>query len=199
MHPKDQRTGVWFNGSELLWKDPVAWTTQLRDFSGRQTERGPEKQTQVLTTLGSVSWFHCFSPPCSWSTLLQKIARLYRICGYVTPSYLRRHHYLLILRPIPSGSVLITTDPKSTRSWRQAQQLADVVWSRRIKEYVPDLQKRQKWTTQVRDLAAAWSPSAGDQRVSAKWTVEHGLVDQSIGVRDGAVREVLVRTKNGSQ
>ncbi|KAF7257572.1 hypothetical protein EG68_05849 [Paragonimus skrjabini miyazakii] len=118
MHPKDQRTGVWFNGSELLWKDPVAWTTQLGDFSGRLTERGPKKQTQVLTTLDNVRWFHCFSLPCSWSTLLQKIARLYQICGYVTPSYLRRHHYLLMLRPIPSGSVLITTNPKSTRRWR---------------------------------------------------------------------------------
>ncbi|KAF7250684.1 hypothetical protein EG68_08457 [Paragonimus skrjabini miyazakii] len=183
MHPKDQRTGVWFNGSELLWL----------------TERGPKKQTQVLTTLDSVSVFRCFSLPCSWSTLLQKIARLYRICGYVAPSFLRRHQYLLIPRPIPSGSVLITTDPKLTRRWRQAQQLADVVWSRWIKEYVPDLQKQQKWTTQVRELAAACSSSAGDQRVSAKKTVEHGKVDQSVVGRDGAVREALVRTENGSQ
>ncbi|KAF7240951.1 hypothetical protein EG68_09779 [Paragonimus skrjabini miyazakii] len=63
MRPKDQRTAVWFNGWKLLWKDPVAWTTQLEDFSGRLTERRPEKQTQVLTTLGSVSWFHCFLLP----------------------------------------------------------------------------------------------------------------------------------------
>ncbi|KAF5395916.1 hypothetical protein PHET_11025 [Paragonimus heterotremus] len=114
----------------------------------------PREQMQVFTTQGSVSWFHCFLLPCSWSTLLQKIARLHQICGHVTPSYLRRLHYLLMLKPIPPGNVLTTTGSKLTGRWRQTQHLADVGWSRWIKEYVPDLQKHRKWTTQVRDLGA---------------------------------------------
>ncbi|KAF6773398.1 hypothetical protein AHF37_07810 [Paragonimus kellicotti] len=90
-------------------------------------------------------------------------------------------NHLLMLRPNSSSSVLTTTAPKLTRRWRQAQHLADVFWSRWIKEYVPDLQV----------LVVNESVPRG------QWYM--GIVDQSIVGKDGAVREVIVRTNNGSQ
>ena len=39
------------------------------------------------------------------------------------------------------------------RRWRQVQYLADVFWSRWLKEYLPGLQERQRWTATTRNIA----------------------------------------------
>ncbi|KAF7234761.1 hypothetical protein EG68_11267 [Paragonimus skrjabini miyazakii] len=93
MHPKDQRTTEWSNGPEFLWKDQVEWPVQPEDLSDRLTDLRPKVPTQVVTTMGSSSWFDCFSRSCSLSRLLRRIACLHQFCGYVSPSYARRHHY----------------------------------------------------------------------------------------------------------
>ncbi|KAF6779874.1 hypothetical protein AHF37_00656 [Paragonimus kellicotti] len=93
MHPKDQRTREWFSGPEFLWKDQVAWPAQPQGLSDKLTDLRPKEQTQVFTTLGSSSWFNCFSLSCSWGALLRKIAWLHRFCGYISPSYARRHRH----------------------------------------------------------------------------------------------------------
>ena len=55
---------------------------------------------------------------------------------------------LLLLKrsqPLPPG-VFEPADCYSRKQWRQVQYLADVFWSRWIKEYLPILQKRNKWS-----------------------------------------------------
>ena len=56
-------------------------------------------------------------------------------------------NHLLLLRPgrsKPPG-VFVPQD-QYRRHWRQVQYLADLFWSRWLKEYLPTLQKRYKWT-----------------------------------------------------
>ena len=50
------------------------------------------------------------------------------------------NHLLLLLR---SGSTL---PPGIFRRWRQIQYLSGVFWRRWLKEYLPSLQERQKWS-----------------------------------------------------
>ena len=63
-------------------------------------------------------------------------------------------NHLLLLKPnesLPPG-VFDKRDSYSRKQWRQVQYLANVFWSRWIKEYLPTLQRRQKWTRPARNL-----------------------------------------------
>ena len=44
------------------------------------------------------------------------------------------------------------TDTYSKKRWRRVQQLTDIFWNRWRKEYVLNLQQRQKWTTSSRNI-----------------------------------------------
>jgi hypothetical protein len=60
---------------------------------------------------------------------------------------------LLLLRsdyPLPLG-VVINVD-KYNRRWRQAQELANAFWKRWLRDYLPLLQERQKWTAEKHNL-----------------------------------------------
>ena len=62
---------------------------------------------------------------------------------------------LLLLRQgavLPLG-LFQREDNYSRRRWRQIQYLADQFWKRRSKEYIPLLQRRQKWNNLRRNLA----------------------------------------------
>ena len=56
------------------------------------------------------------------------------------------NHLLLLQcnRALPPG-VFKEDDQYMRRRWRQVQHMANVFWRRWIKEYLPTLQKRQKW------------------------------------------------------
>ena len=63
-------------------------------------------------------------------------------------------NHLLLLKPngsLPPG-VFDKRDSYSRKQWRQVQYLSNVFWSRWIKEYLPTLQRRQKWTRPARNL-----------------------------------------------
>jgi hypothetical protein len=47
-------------------------------------------------------------------------------------------------QPLPPG-VFSKADIYSKRRWRQVQYLVDIFWKRWIREYIPSLQRRQKW------------------------------------------------------
>ena len=49
-------------------------------------------------------------------------------------------------RPVHTPGSFDGKDVYSRRWWRRAQHLADVFWNRWLKEYVPLLHQRQKWT-----------------------------------------------------
>jgi len=71
------------------------------------------------------------------------------------------------------------------RFWRAVQLLADLFWRRWTKEYLPLLQRRQKWLQPQRNL------KVGDLVLVCD---EHAIVEETFPDRDGTVRRVRVRT-----
>ena len=68
-------------------------------------------------------------------------------------------NHLLLQRTVSSllPGTFVKEDMPLRKKWRQTQILADHFWRRRLKEYVPALQERQKWlrprrNAQVGDL-----------------------------------------------
>ncbi len=61
---------------------------------------------------------------------------------------------LLLLKTKPSipPGVFSPDDSFSGRRWRQVQYMADVFWKRWIKEYLPELQQRHKWTRKTQNF-----------------------------------------------
>ena len=82
------------------------------------------------------------------------------------------------------------------RRWRQVQYLADVFWTRWIKDYLPTLQSRNKWLKPETNL------SPGDlvlirheHTPRGQWPL--GLIQRVFPGSDGLVRSVQVRTASG--
>jgi len=80
------------------------------------------------------------------------------------------------------------------RRWRQVQHLADVFWSRWIKEYVPQLQKATKWHEAQRNLKVNDLVLVADEHTPrGLWPM--GIVTHIKLSNDGYVRSVHVKTK----
>lgn len=105
-------------------------------------------------------------------------------------------NHLLLLRSCPKlpPGVFRKEDAYSRRRWRQIQYFADVFWRRWIREYLPQLQERQKWAYPSRNFAVNDIVLVVDDRVSrSSWPL-----GRITGVRmksmDGHVRSVTVKT-----
>ena len=63
-------------------------------------------------------------------------------------------NHLLLLRSGSSvpPSVFCKQDGYGRRRWRQVQYMANVLWRRWLKEYLPSLQRRQKWSIPQRNF-----------------------------------------------
>ena len=113
------------------------------------------------------------------------------------PSPLMPNH-LLLLRPgrsEPPG-VFVPQD-QYRRRWRQVQYLADLFWSRWLKEYLPTLQKRYKWTNTSPNL------NVGDlvlvkQDHTSRYQWPLGLITETYPGRDDRVQTVQIKTRNGT-
>lgn len=82
------------------------------------------------------------------------------------------------------------------RFHKQAQYLADIFWTRFLKEYVPSLVLRQKWLKPKRNLKVDDLVLMCNEGFSrGKWPL--GRIVEVFCESDGFVRKVLVRTKNG--
>ena len=103
---------------------------------------------------------------------------------------------LLLLKgavPSPAGE-FGPGDLYARRRWRQVQYLADLFWSRWIKEYVPLLQSRQKWLKPERSLKVGdvvLLAESGLPRI--QWPL--GRVEERRVSQDGLVRSVKLRTR----
>ena len=102
---------------------------------------------------------------------------------------------LLLLKPnlcLPPG-VFDKRDQYVRRWYKQAQYLADIFWNRWLREYLPTLQARQKWTTHKRNLKAGDLVLIVDERVPrGMWPLRQ--VIKTIADKDGDVRSAEVKT-----
>ncbi|XP_071481344.1 uncharacterized protein [Diadema antillarum] len=103
-------------------------------------------------------------------------------------------NHLLLLRKsasLPPG-IFTKDDCYTRRRWRQVQYLADQFWKRSVKEYLPLLQQRQKWTKSKRnfmqdDLVLV----ADDCAPRGQWPL--GRIVATYPDKLGRVRQVDVR------
>ena len=103
-------------------------------------------------------------------------------------------NHLLLLRPLSSlpPGVFDRSDSYGIRRWRQAQYLADQFWKRWLKDYLPMLQLRQKWTQPRRNLMVGDLVLVLDENAPrSKWPLAR--VTQVYPDRFGWVRQVDVR------
>lgn len=84
-----------------------------------------------------------------------------------------------------------------TRRWyHQAQYLANVFWKRWVREYLPTLQKREKWQTVQRNFQANDIVLVSDEQIPrGKWPL--GKILETYPDKHGLVRTVKVKTASG--
>ena len=120
---------------------------------------------------------------------LTKLSEDHRDVSVLTPNH------LLLFRPnscFPPG-VFSKADSYSKRRWRQVQYLANVFWRRWLKEYIPNLQIRQKWNKECRNFKKGDIVLVMDETMP-RGTWPLGRVMEVKTGRDGFVRTVLVKT-----
>ncbi|CAH8641973.1 unnamed protein product [Schistosoma margrebowiei] len=103
---------------------------------------------------------------------------------------------LLLLREcdgiVEEGSIR----DKYDKRWKQVNHLANVFWKRWLREYLPSLQKRQKWLVEHRNFQKGDVVIvASDISTRGKWPL--GVVEDCEIDDDGRVRTVVVRTNGG--
>ncbi|VDP43731.1 unnamed protein product [Schistosoma mattheei] len=103
---------------------------------------------------------------------------------------------LLLLRKPNLNQIEISLRERYSRQWRQAQLLATTFWRRWIKEYLPLLQTRTKWTQRRRDLQVGDLVLViGDTYSRSDWP--KGLVVSINPGEDSLVRQENIRTSEG--
>ena len=101
-------------------------------------------------------------------------------------------NHLLLLRGghLPPG--VFTDDHEPTRRWRKIQCLAERFWIRWRREYLPLLQKRQKWNIRQKNLGPGDIVLMIDEALPrGQWPL--AKVVDAVKDRRGLVRQVLVR------
>ena len=81
------------------------------------------------------------------------------------------------------------------KGWRQAVHLTRVFWSRWVREYIPLLQKRNKWLLKSRNLQTGDVVMVANELSRRRWPL--GVVEDLEASGDGLVRTVIIRTKDG--
>ncbi|KXJ07929.1 hypothetical protein AC249_AIPGENE13494 [Exaiptasia diaphana] len=106
-------------------------------------------------------------------------------------------NHILLLRSelsLPPG-VFTNDDVYSKRKWKQVQYLADLFWRRWIQEYLPTLQRRQKWLRPSRNFSANDIMLVVDDRLPRSSCPLGRVMGVRKNLRDGLVRSVTVKTK----
>ena len=108
------------------------------------------------------------------------------------------NHILLLYRnPALDANLTEETSTRSflVRRWRRMNHLVNVFWKRWSREYLTELQRRTKWRQSQQDLKEGDLVLLVDSNHRGMWS--KGVVHTTRQSRDGAVREVVVKTKNG--
>ena len=85
-------------------------------------------------------------------------------------------------------------DKYARRRWRQVQFLADLFWRRWLKEYLPSLQRRQKWLHPQRDYQVGDIVLIADSQAPRNsWLM--GKIESVCKGSQGHVRSAVIKTK----
>lgn len=107
----------------------------------------------------------------------------------ITPNHLLTQKTNVILAPPGQFS---SSDLHTKKQWRQVQFLANQFWDRWRKEYLSQLQKRQKWTTTKQNLQVGDVVLLEDSNhVRGEWRMAR--VTGTHPGKDGLVRHVTLR------
>ncbi|XP_053686507.1 uncharacterized protein LOC128736049 [Sabethes cyaneus] len=80
-------------------------------------------------------------------------------------------------------------------AYKRSQELAQEMWGRWIKEYVPSLNQRSKWHGEARMLKKGDLVYVVEGSKRRSWV--RGRIEEVISASDGRVRQALVRTSSG--
>jgi hypothetical protein len=109
-------------------------------------------------------------------------------------------NHLLLLRPgsaLPPGKFQ-KEDLYSRRRWRQIQYLADIFWRRWLKEYLPSLQRRDKWNRARRNFEIGDIVLVLQENCPrSSWPLAR-IVEVNRNSSDGNVRSVKVKTSTST-
>ena len=103
-------------------------------------------------------------------------------------------NHLLLMKGVPAASpgVFNKKDCYGRRRWRQTQYLADQFWKRWLREYLPLLQTRQKWSQPQRNFKVDDLVLVVDDTLPrGQWSM--GLVTAVYPDQDGKVRQVEIK------
>ncbi|KAJ8409426.1 hypothetical protein AAFF_G00228270 [Aldrovandia affinis] len=104
------------------------------------------------------------------------------------------HLVLLKVKPELPPGVFNKDDQYANRRWRQVQYLADVFWKRWCKEYLLQLQERQRWSTPGRNFCVGDVVLiVDDTSPRNSWSL--GRIVETFPDKKGFVRQVKVKTK----
>ena len=106
-------------------------------------------------------------------------------------------NHLLLLKTSPTlpPGVFQPSDIYVHRRWKQAQYMSDLFWRRWVREYLPQLQERQRWTGVKRNLVVGDLVIIMDSTAPRNsWPV--GRVIQTFPDRRGFVRQVRIKTRS---
>lgn len=79
--------------------------------------------------------------------------------------------------------------------YKRSQYLADRMWERWSKEYLPTINRRTKWFNDSRPLKIGDLVFVVDGKDRKQWT--RGIVEEVVPGADGRIREAQVRTSSG--
>ena len=105
------------------------------------------------------------------------------------------HLLLLKVKPVLPPGVFQKDDQYANRRWRQVQYLADVFWKRWCKEYLPQLQERQRWSRPGRNFCVGDVVLIVDE-TSPRNSWPLGRIVETFPDSKGLVRQVKVKTKS---
>ncbi|KAJ8358212.1 hypothetical protein AAFF_G00022360 [Aldrovandia affinis] len=105
-----------------------------------------------------------------------------------------KHLLLLKTKPSLPPGLFQRDDMYARRRWRQVQYISDLFWKRWIKEYLPELQKRQKWSNPSRNFIPGDVVLIVDESAPrGSWLM--GRIVKTVEDEHGMVRKVRVKTK----
>ena len=108
-------------------------------------------------------------------------------------------NHLLLGKHLNWGAIIDTnaTDVFSRKKWKQVQGVRAVFWQRWTKEYLPTLNRRQKWRRQVRNFAVGELVLVRDEEHTKRGKWPLGRITKVMPGRDNNIRVVEVKTKDG--